>query len=146
MSNPTPGFYNNVGSIQPQYPQYGHGFRGPVPNYNQFVPSTNKQFVRSLEEALSLPANFNSQNVYFDVNKDVMYDICTNGNGEKSWSILNISLAQSSVANAATSMAAGDAIDPFEERFKKMEASLEAKLEGLINGKYNAKQTDTANE
>lgn len=128
--------------MQPQYPQYGNGFRGPAPNYNQFVPSTNKQFVRSLEEALSLPANFNSQNVYFDVNKNVMYDICTNGNGEKSWSILNISLAQSSNANVATNVAVGDAVDPFEARMK----NVENKLEELLNGKHNVEQTDASNK
>ena len=128
---------------QPQYPQYGRNLRGPVPNYNQFVPSTNKQFVRSLEEALSLPADFNSQNVYFDVNKDVMYDICTNGNGEKSWSILNISLQQTSTVNAATGAAVGDTADnPMEARMK----TIEQKLEELLNGKHNVKSPDSANE
>ena len=142
MFNQNPGSYpNNFGPTQPQYPQFGRGFRGPVPNYNQFVPSTNKQFVRSLEEALSLPADFNSQNVYFDINKNVMYDICTNGNGEKSWSILNISLSQSS-NNVATGVAVGDAADPIENRFKK----IEDKLEELLNGKHNVKQTDSTNE
>jgi hypothetical protein len=141
MFNPNPGSYPNYNQMQPQYPQFGRGLRGPAPNYNQFVPSTNKQFVRSLEEALSLPADFNSQNVYFDVNKNVMYDICTNGNGEKSWSILNISLAQTSNVNA-TSVAVGDMADPFEKRFK----AIENKLEELINGKHNVEQTNTTNE
>lgn len=143
MFNPNPGSYpNNYGPMQPQYPQFGRSSRGPMPNYNQFVPSTNKQFVRSLEEALSLPADFNSQNVYFDVNRNVMYDICTNGNGEKSWSILNISLAQSSNANVVTGAMASDATDSLEARFKK----IETKLEELLNGKHNVEQTNTANE
>lgn len=131
------------GPIQPQYPQFGRGFRGPVPNYNQFVPSTNKQFVRSLEEALSLPADFNSQNVYFDVNKNVMYDICTNGNGEKSWSILNISLEQTSAAttNVATANVPNMSAS-YDDRLKK----IETKLEELINGKHNVKQADSTNE
>ena len=136
--------FNHV--VQPQYPQYGRNFRGPVPNYNQFVPSTNKQFVRSLEEALSLPADFNSQNVYFDVNKNVMYDICTNGNGEKSWSILSISLYKNSnTVNNTSAVAAGDVMDPFESRIKGMETKLD-RLEELLNGKYNVKQTDATNE
>lgn len=137
MFNPNTGSYpSNFGPMQPQYPQFSRGFRGPV-----FVPSTNKQFVRSLEEALSLPADFNSQNVYFDINKNVMYDICTNGNGEKSWSILNISFGQSS-NNVATGSAVGDTADPLESRFKK----IEDKLEELLNGKHNVKQTDSTNE
>lgn len=135
MFNYNPGSYP-----QPQYPQFSSGFRGPGPNYNQFVPSTNKRFVRSLEEALSLPADLNSQNVYFDINQNVMYDICTNGQGEKSWAIFDYSLKQNSNNNTVKSAALGDATDPFEKRFKR----LEDKLEELLNGKHDVKQTDAA--
>lgn len=133
-------FNQQMQPMQPQYPQYGRGCRG-MPNYNQFVPSTNKQFVRSLEEALSLPADFNSQNVYFDVNKNVMYDICTNGNGEKSWSILNISLSQNS-SNIAMAGTANNEATNIENRL----ARLETKLEELLNGKHNAESSNAANE
>jgi hypothetical protein len=111
--------------------------RGQMMGRNQFVPSTNKQFVRSLEEALSLPANLNSQNVYFDINRDVMYDICTNGQGEKSWAVFSISLQNSNGRTASTALAA----DPYEERFSR----IESKLEEIINGKHNAKQTNATN-
>lgn len=132
-------FYNNQ-PVMPQYPQFGRGYRGQPPNFNQFIPSTNKSFVRSLEEALSLPADFNSQNVYFDINEDVMYDICTNGRGEKSWSILDISLRQSNGVNTATGMAVSN--NPMEDRMKK----LEDKMEAILNGQHNAKQADAASE
>jgi hypothetical protein len=121
---------NGYPQMQPQYPQFGRG-------NGQFVPSTNKKFVRSLEEALSLPADFNSQNVYFDVNQDLIYDICTNGQGEKSWSIFGVTLKQTS-ANA--SMASANVADAYEKRIK----DLETRLEELLNGKHNAQQTDAA--
>ena len=134
-----PDMYNPM--TNPQYPQFGRGHRGGmIPNYNQFVPSTNKQFVRSLEEALSLPADFNSQNAYFDVNQNVIYDVCTNGRGEKSWAIFDIAPRQNS-ANIANATVASNAVDPYEERFKKIENTLEV----LVNGKRDAKQTDTTN-
>lgn len=128
----------NQGSMgcDPMFYQPQPNQRGQTAGYSQFVPSTNKAFVRSLEEALSLPAHLNSQNVYFDINKDVMYDICTNGRGEKSWAILNISLQQTSSGKAVSGNP-----DPYEERFK----SIENKLEAILNGKYNAEQTDTTN-
>lgn len=112
------------GFNRPQYPQYG----------NQFVPSTNKQFVRSLEEALSLPADFNSQNVFFDANENLVYDICTNGRGEKSWSIFEVSLKQSS--NMVTQSVSSD----YDNRLK----NIETKLEELLNGKHNVEQADAS--
>lgn len=126
MFNHRPGSYPQYG---PQYPQYGTNMP-----YNQFVPSTNKQFVRSLEEALSLPADLNSQNIYFDTNENVMYDICTNGQGEKSWAIFDITPRQVSSKQSTQTNA-------FEERFNR----LEKMMEDLVNGKYNVKPTDGSN-
>ena len=114
---------------QPQYPQFGSM------NYGAFVPSTNKRFARSLEEALSFPADLNSQNIYFDVDKDIMYDICTNGRGEKSWAIFKVSLVQNSTNSAQANTSS------IEERMK----TLETRLEELINGKHNAQQTNATN-
>ena len=119
--------YSNSMPI-PSYPQYGSMNMRP-----QFVPSTNKQFVRSLEEALSLPANLNSQNVYFDANKDLMYDICTNGQGEKSWNVFKITMEKTAQPVQVSSD---------NERLDRIEKI----LEDLVNGKYNVKQTDSTNE
>ena len=119
--------YSNSMPI-PSYPQYGSMNMRP-----QFVPSTNKQFVRSLEEALSLPANLNSQNVYFDANKDLMYDICTNGQGEKSWNVFKITMEKT---------AQPVQVNSDNERLDRIEKI----LEDLVNGKYNVKQTDSTNE
>lgn len=124
---------------QNPYQQMNRGFRGqPAPAYNQFVPTTNKTFVTSLEDALSRRADYNSQMVYFDANKDVMYDICTNGYGEKSWAIFNISM-NSPVTDAA---AVSNTPTNYEERL----STLEKKMEDILNGKHNVKQTTAVNE
>lgn len=125
----------------PQYPQYsqpGRHFRtaqNQAPFYNQFAPTTNKQFVDSLEHALSLPADYNSENVYFDRNLNQMYNICTNGRGEKSYTILYISTKNEPVVDASTQAP----VVNYDERL----STLETKVEDLINGKYNVKQTDS---
>ena len=106
--------------------------------YNQFVPSTNKSFVRSLEEALSLPADFNSQNVYFDINQNVLYDVCTNGQGEKSWAVFDIAPRQNTIKTAIAADTATLSTS-YDERLSK----LEKQLEELINGKCDVKQTDS---
>ena len=142
------------GNTQPMYnrPQYSNNnFRGSpsmqAPYYNQFVPTSNKQFVDSLEHALSLPADYNSENVYFDKYKDVMYNICTNGRGEKSYTILYIS-TQNPMSNAAQVNTAvnmnqtnPDLYAVYDERLKKLEQTVE-----VLNGKYNAEQTNTKSE
>lgn len=96
--------------------------------YNQFIPSTNKQFVRSLEEAIGLPAGFNSQNIYFDVNQNLMYDICTNGQGQKSWAVYKIVPYNPN--------------QPAQKSEPDRLTILEQKVEDIINGKYNVKPTD----
>lgn len=124
---------------------YGSWFN-PVPNYgsstgtqfNQFVPISNKTFVSSLEDALNRPCEYNSQMVYFDQNKDVLYDICTNGRGEKSWAIINLTLGETSASARANHQVTTDKL------LQKIN-ELEQKLE-VLNGKYNAQQTDAGNE
>lgn len=116
--------------INPQYPQYG-----PMNMRPQFVPSTNKTFVRNLEEALNLPANLNSQNVYFDANQDLMYDICTNGQGRKSWRIFTVALQNNVQPVPVSTVQTSPSID---ERLEKIEKFMEE----LSNGKYDVKSTD----
>ena len=137
MFNRPDDYYN----APPQHNQYNNysvrSCRGPsmhAPYYNQFLPTTNKQFVDNLEHALSLPADYNSENVYFDKNLDQMYNICTNGRGEKSYTILYISTKrETAVADAAVSP---------QVDYDKRLSELETKVEGILNGKYNVKQTD----
>ena len=144
---PQPMYSQNQFNSPSQYPQNGQ-FRGPqtapirAPYYNQFVPTSNKQFVDNLEHALSLPADYNSENVYFDKYKDVMYNICTNGRGEKSYTILEISIQnkQNTVA-ANQTQPSPDMYAMYDERLKKLEHDME-----VLNGKYNAEQTNAKPE
>lgn len=123
---------NNQGMpIQPMYPQFGNGMS--MNNFNQFVPTTNKLFVVSLEDALSRPADYNSEIVYFDQNKDVMYNVCTNGRGEKNWTVFDVTISKNHSATP---------VNPMEKRL----SDIESKLEELLNGQRNVKQTDTSNQ
>ena len=132
---------------QPQYPRYGNGYgrSGRNNQFGQFIPSTNKTFVFGLEDALSRPADYNSEMVYFDQNLDVMYNICTNGRGEKSWSVYNISVRQENTLNGVNAAVATNVQSPDDKRLSAIEDKL-SKLEELLNGKYNVKQTDTSND
>ena len=64
QDNMQPMYGSNQFTGYPPRNQPVSRFRGPqpvqTPYYNQFVPTSNKQFVDSLEHALSLPADYNS--------------------------------------------------------------------------------------
>jgi hypothetical protein len=141
QDNMQPMYGPNPFTGYPPRNQPNSRFRGPqpvqAPYYNQFVPTSNKQFVDSLEHALSLPADYNSENVYFDKNIDVMYNICTNGRGEKSYTILEIKVKNTQ--NNAQSGA--DLYAVYDERLKRLEHDME-----VLNGKYNVEQTNTKSE
>lgn len=134
MNGPNSPMFNSP-MTNPQYPMFSNGMNR---QYNQFVPITNKVFVSSLEDALNRPADYNSQMVYFDQNKDVLYDVCTNGRGEKSWAIINLALGE-------TSASAMNAQQANNDRLLQRISELEKKLEEVVNGKHNVEQTNATN-
>lgn len=111
----------------PMMPPYNHNNRN-----NMYMPYTNKRFVNSLDEALSIRSEYNSEMVYFDNNQDVLYNIRTNGRGEKTWDIVDLSLRKDATQNP------NDPITILNKRFDDLEKRLET-----IQNEYNVKQTDT---
>ena len=99
------------------------------PFYSQqnFNRNTNKFTVNSLEEALSRYTDFNSNIVYWDSQRNILYDVYTDGRGNKTYDIFEVSRIKTETSNVQT--------NNYEERFK----SIESKLEELY-GKYNAQQ------
>ena len=97
MAYPNYG-YNNYGYIpgyapgyvQPQYatnpyqnmqqPQQAQA----IPN-TVIPPTTNKRLCISQEDAMSRQVENNSSYVYFDQNKDIMYEVNTDAWGKKAW-------------------------------------------------------------
>jgi hypothetical protein len=100
---------------------YGNNY----PNFNR--PQTNKIVVNSLEEALSMFFDFNSNMVCWDRNKNLLYDIYVDGKGMKSYDIFEVTLktVPESQENA------------YDKRLK----AIESKLEELY-GKHNAQSPD----
>ena len=94
----------------------------------QFNRSSNKIPVNSLEDALSRYTDFNSNIVYWDVNKNVIYDVYTDGRGNKTYDVINISKAVEVNKSDVNEI-------NYDERLK----IIETKLEDLY-GKYNAQQ------
>lgn len=109
------------GPVAPQYPDFG------------FVPLSNKQFVQSLDEALNIPVQYNSQMVYFDVNQNLAYDITTNSRGDKSWAIIELTLKETSMSAQQAQQAQQKTIDDLLKRIEELEKKTE-----VTNGQHNA--------
>ena len=86
---------------------YGTGY--PSQNYNQYASQygqpqlppliTNKLFVNSLEEAMTRQVPPNSDAVYFDKNKDLLYNIITDAWNNKTYVVVELKKVESSITN-----------------------------------------------
>lgn len=111
----------------------------PPFNSNQFAPITNKTFVNSLQDALNRWSDYNSEMVYFDWYKNVIYNVITDGQGRKTYKIFDVMEHKEPEQPVAVLPK-----DPLEEKVDKLTKMMEDLYE-----KYNAKQSDiptTGNE
>jgi hypothetical protein len=96
----------------------------PAYQQNSMPARTNKVFVASLEEALSKPVDFNTDMVYFDTNRDIMYSIYTNEWGQKTYQVFEIAVHADLQQNVAGN-------DDILKRIRNIEEYLG------IDGKHN---------
>jgi hypothetical protein len=88
------GTYGSGYNTQPYYStssQYGQQQLPPL--------VTNKIFVNSLEDAMSRQVPPNSDAVYFDRNKDLLYNITTDAWNNKTYLVVEMKKVESSVTN-----------------------------------------------
>lgn len=121
---------------------FGPNMPRQMPVYQQpsIPPKTNKLFVSSLDEAMNRPVDFNSELVYFDTNRDLLYSIYTNEWGQKSFAIFDISHHVETPVNGTQDMSMSNIL-------KRIEI-LEQKA-GINNVEHNERSasvtTDAAN-
>lgn len=81
-----PGYLGNQSQYSPVQPQYAtNPYQNMQPVQAQAVPNTvippttNKRLCISQDDAMSRQVENNSSYVYFDQNKDIMYEVNTDG-------------------------------------------------------------------
>lgn len=80
----------NYGQPQPQ--MFMQNFAQPQQQPTQPPrPKTNKIFVTSLDDAMSRIADYDSQMIYLDQDKPLLYEIYTDGQGRKTPTIIQLS-------------------------------------------------------
>ena len=112
--------YNGMG-----YPN--NGYPG-----GQLAPMSNKIVVTSLQDALSRYADFNSDMAYWDVDKNVIYNVYTNVRGEKQYEVFTIT--KQSMEQPKSNTQYDDLLAKINEIGKKVDD---------LYGKYNVKQSST---
>ena len=113
----------------------------PYQNNQVFAPITNKTFVNSLQDALNRWSDYNSEMIYFDWYKNVAYNVVTNGRGEKTWTIIDLSEHKDDTVTEQNAKSPN--VETLEDKVNKLTKMVEE-----MYGKYNAKQADipTRNE
>lgn len=147
MAYPNYG-YNNYGYIpgyapgytQPQYAANPYQNMQPVqtqavPN-TVIPPTTNKRLCISQEDAMSRQVENNSSYVYFDQNKDIMYEVNTDAWGKKTCNVYSLAVYKNPEAAEVPKESFEDLskrISQLEDKIKSMEVNTNAQYDGQRN-------------
>lgn len=144
MAYPNYG-YNNYGYI----PGYAPGYTQPhiaanpyqnmqpvqtqaVPN-TVIPPTTNKRLCISQEDAMSRQVENNSSYIYFDQNKDIMYEVNTDAWGKKTCNVYSLAVYKNSEVAEVPKESFEDLskrISQLEDKIKSMEVNTNAQYDG----------------
>ena len=148
MAYPNYG-YNNYGYIpgyapgytQPQYatnpyqnmqqPQQAQAISNTV-----IPPTTNKRLCISQEDAMSRQVENNSSYVYFDQNKDIMYEVNTDAWGKKTCNVYSLAVYKNPEVAEVPKESFEDLskrISQLEDKIKSMEVNANAQYDGQRN-------------
>lgn len=147
MAYPNYG-YNNYGYVpnyapgyvQPQYATNPYQNMQPVqtqavPN-TVIPPTTNKRLCISQEDAMSRQVENNSSYVYFDQNKDIMYEVNTDAWGKKTCNVYSLAVYKNPEVAEVPKESFEDLskrISQLEDKIKSMEVNTNAQYDGQRN-------------
>lgn len=159
------------------YPNYGYNSYGYVPNYapgyvqpqyatnpyqnmqqpqqvqaipNTVIPpTTNKRLCISQDDAMSRQVENNSSYVYFDQNKDIMYEVNTDAWGKKTCNVYSLAIYKNPEAAEVPKESFEDLskrISQLEDKIKSMEVNANAQYDGQWNADAGKSANATVNE
>lgn len=123
---PYQSFGNNYGGFNNSYNGYtGYGQTTPYQQPVVQPPKTNKIFVTSLDEALSRPAEPNTEIVYLHQNEPLLFQITTDLQGKKTFKSFQLTPLEQAQKKEELSVLRED----FEELKRKVNKLFEEKKE-----------------
>lgn len=152
MAYPNYGYAYNYGpgylGNQPQYPSVNSQYmtnpyqniQPPQPTQavpNTIIPpTTNKRLCISQEDAMSRQVENNSSYVYFDQNKDIMYEVNTDAWGKKACNVYSLAVYKDIETAEIPKESFDDLsrrISRLEDKIKSMEVNANAQYDGQRN-------------
>ena len=142
--NHGPGYLGN----QPQYPSVNPQYMTnpyqniQLPQPTQAIPNTvippttNKRLCISQDDAMSRQVENNSSYVYFDQNKDIMYEVNTDAWGKKTCNVYSLAAYKNPEAAEVSKESFEDLskrISQLEDKIKSMEVNTNAQYDGQRN-------------
>jgi hypothetical protein len=149
------------------YPNYGYNSYGYVPNYapeyvqpqyatnpyqnmqqpqqaqaipNTVIPpTTNKRLCISQDDAMSRQVENNSSYVYFDQNKDIMYEVNTDAWGKKACNVYSLAVYK----NIETAEIPKESFDDLSRRISRLEDKIKS-MEVNANAQYDGQRNTDA--
>ncbi len=94
-------YFNNWPSNYSQINSVNNGYQQPPQMPPQMPYKTNKLVVTSLDEAMMRSSELNSDTVYFDQNKDVLYNVKVDSRGYKTCDTYKVSKADAADSNTS---------------------------------------------
>lgn len=152
MAYPNYGYAYNYGpgylGNQPQYPSVNPQYMTnpyqniQLPQPTQAIPNTvippttNKRLCISQDDAMSRQVENNSSYVYFDQNKDIMYEVNTDAWGKKTCNVYSLAVYKNPEAAEVSKESFEDLskrISQLEDKIKSMEVNTNAQYDGQRN-------------
>lgn len=127
MAYPNYG-YNNYGYI----PGYAPGYTQPQYATNPYQTTTNKRLCISQDDAMSRQVENNSSYVYFDQNKDIMYEVNTDAWGKKACNVYSLAVYK----NIETAEIPKESFDDLSRRISRLEDKIKS-MEVNANAQYD---------
>ncbi len=138
-----PGYLGNQSQYSPVQPQYAtNPYQNMQPVQTQAVPNTvippttNKRLCISQEDAMSRQVENNSSYVYFDQNKDIMYEVNTDAWGKKTCNVYSLAVYKNPEVAEVPKESFEDLskrISQLEDKIKSMEVNTNAQYDGQRN-------------
>lgn len=165
MAYPNYGYAYNYGpgylGNQPQYPSVNPQYMTnpyqniQLPQPTQAIPNTvippttNKRLCISQDDAMSRQVENNSSYVYFDQNKDIMYEVNTDAWGKKTCNVYSLAVYKNPEAAEVSKESFEDLskrISQLEDKIKSMEVNTNAQYDGQRNADAGKSANAAVNE
>lgn len=110
------------------------------------IPMTNKIYVTSLEDALNRPCDLCTEILYINQNEPVIYEVVTNINGHKTYTILDVSVRKPTEKSVPVTPQSISEYDALRKEMTDLKAFIEKKFEEVNKNEPVVQRSNVTDE